>query len=234
MTTTQPTRWQSQHAARPAIRLRWHLPIWIACGTLGVVALFWLANGGVDALNGGPGAWVTSIGRFTGLVAADLLLIQVVMLARVPWIERQYGQDLLARWHRLAGLSSFGLMVSHIGAVTLGYAAIEGSPLLSEAWRLVTAYPGMLLATAGTAALVMVTVTSMKIARARLRYESWHLLHLYAYLGIGLSLPHEFWTGADFAQPAAQVFWWTLYAIAAGSILVYRIGLPLWRNVRHN
>jgi predicted ferric reductase len=233
-TTTRPALWRAQHASTPAARLRWHLPIWIALGTLGAVGLFWLANGGLNALNGGPGAWVTSIGRFTGLVAADLLLIQVVMLARVPWIERQYGQDLLARWHRLVGFTSFGLMLSHIAAVTLGYADIEGSPLLREAWSLVTTYPGMLLATAGTAALVMVTVTSMKIARARLRYESWHLLHLYAYLGIGLSLPHQFWTGANFAQPAAQLFWWTLYAIAAGSTLLYRIVLPLWRSARHD
>ena len=102
-TTTRPALWRAQHASTPAARLRWHLPIWIALGTLGAVGLFWLANGGVNALNGGPGAWVTSIGRFSGLVAADLLLIQVVMLARVPWIERQYGQDLLARWHRLVG-----------------------------------------------------------------------------------------------------------------------------------
>jgi predicted ferric reductase len=112
-TTTRPALWRAQHASTPSTRLRWHLPIWIALGTLGAVGLFWLANGGVNALNGGPGAWVTSIGRFTGLVAADLLLIQVVMLARVPWIERQYGQDLLARWHRLVGFSSFGLMLSH-------------------------------------------------------------------------------------------------------------------------
>src|SRR5215813_9538846 len=233
-TTTQPTRWQAQHAATPAPRLRWHLPAWVAVGTLAAVSGFWLRDGGLDALSGGPGEWVTSIGRFTGLVAADLLLIQVVLLARVPWIERQYGQDLLARWHRLVGFTSFTLIVSHVAATTLGYAAIERSPLLRETWRLVTAYPGMLLATAGTAALVMVTITSVKIARARLRYESWHLLHLYAYLGIGLSLPHEFWTGADFAQPAAQAFWWTLYAIAAGSILLYRIGLPLWRSARHD
>jgi predicted ferric reductase len=233
-TTTQPTRWQAQHAATPGVRLRWHLPVWVAFGTLAAVGLFWLRDGGLNALAGGPGAWVTSIGRFTGLVAADLLLIQVIMLARIPWIERQYGQDLLARWHRLVGFSSFALMLSHIAAVTLGYAAIERSPLLREAWRLVTAYPGMLLATAGTALLIMVTVTSVKRARAKLRYESWHLLHLYAYLGIGLSLPHEFWTGADFAQPAAQAFWWTLYVIAAGSTLLYRIGLPLWRSARHD
>ena len=83
----------------------------------------------------------------------------------------------------------------------------------------------MLLATAGTAALVMVVVTSVRAARRRLRYESWHLLHLYAYLGVGLALPHQIWTGTDFvSSPAARAYWWTLYAAALGAVLVYRLG----------
>jgi ferredoxin-NADP reductase len=80
----------------------------------------------------------------------------------------------------------------------------------------------------------MVAVTSIRAARRRLRYESWHLLHLYAYLGAGLALPHQLWTGADFtASPVATVFWWTGYAAAAGAVLVFRLGLPVWLNVRH-
>ena len=67
----------------------------------------------------------------------------------------------------------------------------------------------MLLAAAGTVCLVMVVVTSVKAARRRLRYESWHLLHLYAYLGVGLALPHQLWTGQEFlTSPAATVYWW--------------------------
>ena len=63
----------------------------------------------------------------------------------------------------------------------------------------------MLLAAAGTACLVMVVVTSVRAARRRLRYESWHLLHLYAYLGVGLALPHQLWTGQEFlASPGAD------------------------------
>jgi predicted ferric reductase len=93
----------------------------------------------------------------------------------------------------------------------------------------------MLLATAGTAALILVAVTSVRIARARLRYESWHLLHLYAYIGVGLSLPHELWTGADFlTSPLARLYWWTAYIVAAGCIVVFRLGLPAWRTLRHN
>ena len=67
----------------------------------------------------------------------------------------------------------------------------------------------------------------------RLRYESWHLLHLYAYLGVGLALPHQLWTGQDFtASTARTVFWWALWAAAAGAVLVWRVALPLVRTAR--
>jgi len=90
------------------------------------------------------------------------------------------------------------------------------------------------LAAAAFALMVLVVVTSVRAARKRLRYESWHLLHLYAYLGVGLALPHQLWTGADFIQsPAARAYWWTIYVTAAGSVLVFRLGLPAWRTLRH-
>src|SRR5678809_184000 len=80
----------------------------------------------------------------------------------------------------------------------------------------------------------MVVVTSVRAARRRLRYESWHLLHLYAYLGIGLALPHQLWTGADFtSSAAATAYWWTFYAAGLAAVLVFRIGAPLWRSSRH-
>jgi len=92
----------------------------------------------------------------------------------------------------------------------------------------------MLLALAGTISLVMVVVTSVKASRRRLRYESWHLLHLYAYLGVGLALPHQLWTGQQFLQSRfATGYWWTLWAVAAASVLVFRVGLPLVRSRRH-
>ena len=76
--------------------------------------------------------------------------------------------------------------------------------------------------------------TSIRAARRRLRYESWHLLHLYAYLGVGLALPHQLWTGQQFMEsPARTVFWWTLWGVAAVAVVTWRVGLPAWRTVRH-
>jgi predicted ferric reductase len=198
-----------------------------------VIAL-WLRGGGLTALTAGAAAATTSIGRITGLVAADLLLLQVLLMARLPFVERSYGQDELARRHRLVGFWSFNLMVAHIAFITYGYALTAGRNPIAELWNLVWSYPGMLMATFGTAALTMVVVTSIRAARRKLRYESWHLLHLYAYVGVGLALPHQLWTGADFlTSRTATVFWWGAYLATAGALLTYRVALPAYRTLRH-
>ncbi len=198
---------------------------------LGVVAL-WVRGGGVQDLATGAG-FLTSTGRLTGLVSSALLLVQVILMARVPWVEQAWGQDELARTHRLVGFTSFNLLMAHVVLITLGYAASGPLGLWGTTWDFVVNYPGMLLAFAGTAALVMVVVTSVRRARRRLRYESWHLIHLYGYLGAGLVLPHQLWTGAEFLRSGtATVFWWTLWGLTAASVLVFRVGVPLWRSLR--
>jgi predicted ferric reductase len=205
-----------------------------AAASLLVVTALWVSNRGVQQVaGGGPGA-MSSVGRLTGLLASDLLLVQVLLMARVPLVERAFGQDRLARWHRWTGFTSFHLMLAHVVFITIGYAGAANANAFAELWDLVITYPGMLLATAGTLLLVMVVVTSVRAARRRLRYESWHLMHLYAYLGVGLALPHQLWTGADFtASPVARAYWWTLYGVSAGAVLAYRLALPAWRNGRH-
>jgi predicted ferric reductase len=216
------------------------VPLWWrdACGAFAwssmlVVVALWVVGGGIHDL-AQTGTGLTSIGRLTGLVASDLLLIQVLLMARIPLLERTYGQDELARRHRWVGFTSFNLMLVHVVTITLGYAATSPKGLWPTIADLVVNYPGMLLAVAGTVALVVVTITSIRLARARLRYESWHLLHLYAYLGVGLALPHQLWTGKEFlTSTVATLFWWTLWAAAAASVLIWRVGQPLWRSLRH-
>ncbi len=208
-----------------------------ACGALWLslllVAYWWATGGGFEDLTGWESG-LTSSGRLTGLVASDLLLAQVLLMARLPVLERAFGQDRLARHHRVVGFTSVNLMLAHIVLITWGYAAGELTATPATFWDLVTGYPGMLLALAGTGCLLMTVVTSVKAARRRIRYESWHLLHLYAYLGVGLALPHQLWTGQAFlTSTAATVFWWTAWALAAGSVLVWRAGMPVWRSLRH-
>ncbi len=230
-----PTRRQESAAWSRAeidagVRVGAVVALWLG---LLLVIYWWVAGGGIEDL----GSWadgLTSTGRLTGLLAADLLLVQVLLMARVPVLEHAFGQDRLAVLHRLVGLTSFDLMLAHVVLITWGYAAgrLADTPVML--WRLTWDYPGMLLAAAGTLCLVLVAGTSVRAARRRLRYESWHLLHLYAYLGVGLALPHQLWTGQEFlTSTGATVYWWTLWAAAAAAILLWRVAVPLWRSARH-
>jgi predicted ferric reductase len=199
-----------------------------------VTVALWVSNRGVQDLFGITSG-LTSSGRLAGLLSADLLLIQVLLMARIPIIERSYGQDLLARRHRLVGFTSFNLLLVHLLFITLGYAFSGHRNPVKEFLDLVLTYPGMLLAFAATGLITLVVITSIKIARANLRYESWHLLHLYAYLGVGLAIPHEVWTGTEFiSSPIASLYWWTLYAVSAGAVLIWRLWIPLYRSLRHD
>lgn len=226
--TVTPVR--SRAERDDAVRLGASATLWIS---LLLVAYWWVSGGGLQGL-ATPTEALTSTGRLSGLVASVLLLAQVVLMARVPLLESAFGQDRLARIHRWVGFGSFTLMVAHVVLITWGYGAGRLLRWLPTFWDLTWHAPGMLLADAGTAALFLVVGTSVRAARRRLRYESWHLMHLYAYLGVGLALPHQLWTGADFiGSPGRVVFWWSAWALAAATVLLWRVGLPVLRNLRH-
>ena len=223
---------------RPSARHRRLAWIGDAVGTLAIasvviVVLLWIAGGNIQEFRqvGGP---MTALGRLTGLVSSDFLLLQVLLMARIPWVEQVWGHGGLARRHRWLGFTSFWTMIVHIVLITIGYAQASHVNLIAELWDLVIHYAGMLLAAAGTICLIMVVVTSIRRARRKMRYESWHLIHLYSYLGVGLALPHQLWTGEDFlSSPWATVYWWTLWAAAIGAVIVFRLIYPLLSSLRH-
>src|SRR5689334_3543021 len=148
MTTTATT-----HRLPAPVRPRPATPRWwadagggLAWASLLVVTALWVGNRGVQqVLGGGPEA-VSALGRLTGLLASDLLLVQVLLMARVPLVERAFGQDRLARWHRWTGFTSFHLMLAHIVLITIGYAGAARANAVAELWDLIVTYPGMLLA----------------------------------------------------------------------------------------
>ncbi|MEZ0578207.1 ferric reductase-like transmembrane domain-containing protein [Nocardioides sp. MH1] len=236
-TAPPPAPPRTRPAVRPrtaaydeGVRLAAGLALW--AGLL-LVGYWWVQDGGVTDVST-PGDALTSIGRLSGLVGSVLLLAQVLLMARVPVLERAFGQTRLAELHRWVGFTSINLVALHVVTVTWGYASGSLGALPRTIWDLTWDYPGMLLAVAGAACLVMVSVTSVRMARRRLRYESWHLLHLYAYLGVGLALPHQLWTGADLTSSGTRTaFWWTAWGASAAAVLLWRVALPAAVNLRH-
>jgi predicted ferric reductase len=183
---------------------------------------------------GAAGGWLTAGGRMAGLVGTYLMLIVVLLAGRVPIVERTLGQDLLMRWHRKLAPWTLVLIALHGTLITVGYAQGARSGVLHQFGRLLTTYPGILTATAGFALLVMAAVTSARIAKQRMRYETWWAVHLYTYLALALSFSHQLANGAMFVgHPLTRVFWTALFIGTAGFVFAYRVLLPIWRSSFH-
>ncbi|MEV8564909.1 ferredoxin reductase family protein [Streptomyces sp. NPDC051322] len=203
------------------------------CASLLFFVYLWVQDGAIGHLVTKAEGPLKYPGTLTGLISADLMFLQVVLMARIPWIERSMGRDRLVRIHRLSGFTSLNLMLAHIVLLAFSYVVRDGRSPLGALWWMVAEWRGMMLATLGTVLLVIVGITSSRAARKRLRYHSWHLLHLYTFLGIGLVIPHMVWAGSEFKQPWTQVYIVSLYVVTLGSLLVFRVAMPVLRSARH-
>ncbi len=180
------------------------------------------------------GGWLTYGGRLSGLTGTYLLLVLVLLIGRIPLLERTVGQDRLVRWHRQLGPWPIILLCLHALLITAGYAQADRTGLLHEFWTLLTSYPDVLAAAVALGLLILAGVVSFRSARRRMRYETWWSIHLYIYLALALAFAHQLANGAAFVgHPLARAVWTLLWLATAGTVLVCRIGVPLWRTLRH-
>jgi predicted ferric reductase len=181
-----------------------------------------------------PGGISIAIGRVAGLSGAYLLLVMVLLMTRIPALERSVGQDRLALWHRRIGAWPVVLIAIHVAFITLGYAQSADTGTVHQAWIFIDSYPDVLAAAVGFALLVFVSILSIRIARSRLRYETWWAVHLYVYLALALAFAHQIVTGASFVgHPLTRIVWTCAWVATIGTALSCRVGLPAWRSLRH-
>jgi len=181
-----------------------------------------------------PGGKLDAIGRVSALIGTYLLLVMVVLVSRFAPLERAIGQDRLVRWHRRLAPWPLSLIVVHVVTITLGYAQATRTGAWRELWLLATGVPNMLAALAGFGLLVLAAVTSWRVARRHLAYETWWAVHLYFYLGLALSFAHQVTTGAAFVGHPLARWWWTaLWAGTLALVVAYRILVPVYRSLYH-
>ena len=181
-----------------------------------------------------PGGLLSAAGRLAGFAGTYLMLIMVVLVARLPWLERAAGQDQLVRWHRQVAPWAIGLITAHVVLIVLGYARAASTGAWHELWVLLTSYRDMLAAAAGFGLLIMAAVASYRQVRRRIKYETWWVIHLYVYLGLALAFAHQVFTGVSFiGHPLVRTLWIAVWAATAGMVIMFRIGQPVWRSLRH-
>ena len=197
-----------------------------------VAVTLWLAAPGSHTIVG-IGGWLTDAGIVAGLVATDLVLVMLVLAARVPLVDRTFGQDNAIAVHRSLGKPVLYLLLAHGALLTLGYGASAGTGPIAETIALFST-PDMPLAFLGLGLFVAVVVSSLVAVRRRLPYEAWHVIHLLSYAAVGVALPHMLSVGSVLAQGTWQrVYWIALYVLALGLIAVYRFAMPIVVTLRH-
>ncbi|MEU5891888.1 ferric reductase-like transmembrane domain-containing protein [Streptomyces sp. NPDC047461] len=209
----------------PVDAARWVMWTFAIANVVIVEALFVSAGSGKNE--------VLSVAKFFGLHAALLMLLQLLLVARLPWLDRRIGMDRLTVWHRWVGFTLLWTVLTHATLVVLGFATLDDTSM-AKTFVALSGVPASLLGMLAAAVIVVIAVVSTRSLRRRLRYEVWHGLHLLLYVALGLAFVHQLQETTTFTSSAfATAYWWILWLFAFGALLTGRLVVPLWRNAYH-
>ncbi|MFF7164215.1 ferric reductase-like transmembrane domain-containing protein [Streptomyces sp. NPDC008086] len=209
----------------PVDAARWAMWAFVIANAVIVEALFVSAGEGKNG--------VLTVAKFFGLHAALLLLFQLLLVARLPWLDRRIGMDRLTVWHRWVGFTLLWTVLTHATLVVLGYATLDDTSM-GKTFVALSGVPASLLGMLAAAVVVMTGAISTRGVRRRLRYEVWHGLHLLLYIALGLAFVHQLQETTTFTSSAfATAYWWILWLFAFGALLTGRVVVPVWRNAYH-
>ena len=183
---------------------------------------------------GAPGGVAMFLGGVTGLAGTYLALVMVLLVSRVPVVERVLGFDGLLRWHRRLAPWPISLIAAHVLLIIVGYSQAQKTGLWHEIGLMVSTFPWMIEATIGFVLMMAVATVSARWVRRRVRRERWWAFHLFMYLALALSFAHVIVLGPSFVRhPVTRVLWVLFWVATAGFVIAYRFGLPIVRSLRH-
>jgi predicted ferric reductase len=191
--------------------------------------LWWQHTGPLD----GSGAIMGAAGRLTGLVAGYALLTQILLTARLPFLQKIAGADRMQRWHRDIGALVLVSTLAHAILLTESYAVFDQLSLYREFVKLLSSGKDLFNAFLATAILSLLALLSIRGIRRSLPYELWLLLHRSAYVVLFLGYSHQFSLGQEVSLGSGKIYWTVLYLVVVGALVWGRVLSPLLRNARH-
>jgi predicted ferric reductase len=170
-----------------------------------------------------PNLLVYEIARSFGLAGFVILAMQPVLAARLKWIERSFGMDVLSRFHRSMGVFVTVMMASHPILMEFGGGQVLA---ISQPWYI-------WVGRAGLALLLIHTLISLYSKQAGYSFEQWRRIHYaLAPLIIIFLFVHSLETGDDLKLPQVQFLWVALLAASFAAYIYHKIIVPL-RLRRH-
>lgn len=158
-----------------------------------------------------------TVGKNLALVGFTILALQFVVSARLEWIERPFGLNVLFQFHKAMAIIASLLLLSHPVLLVLGcgdWSLIFGPQVKWDIWL-------------GRIALLIllahVLLASLRLV-IKLNYETWRFLHN---LGAALILPlgffHSWKAGGDLQLFGMKVLWAALILTAIATYLWHRV-----------
>ncbi len=192
---------------------------------------WWTGSAGSLAI---PGGRLVVLSRLFGLLATYTILLEVLLMSRVPFFERNFDLHETIDLHRWNGYAILTAISAHLVFVVVGYAAPGHTGLWHQFLQMNVGYEDVFKATLGTIVFIAATGLSLQIVRNRVPHELWFLTHLTLYGAILLTALHQLKTGGDFVGH----FWFTAYWYMGfigvfGLLAWYRFVLPLIKTWWH-
>jgi DMSO/TMAO reductase YedYZ heme-binding membrane subunit len=119
---------------------------------------------------------IRTIIRLAGLVGFTLMSFQFILSARLPFIERTFGQDKLMVAHRTAGISSLIVLFAHGPLYLIDRISLEGGLFLQLPQEL-----PIVSGSLGFTLLLFLGIGAAFRAALRIPYDLWKTMHKLTY-----------------------------------------------------
>ena len=168
-----------------------------------------------------PNELLYEIARSFGLSAFAILCLQPVLVARLKWIERPFGMDILSRFHKSMGVFLAILLLSHPPLLALGGGGWSLITSLEQPWYIWLGKLGLLT-------LVIHICTSVFSSRLGLTFEQWRRVHyIIPPFIIALVFVHSWETGDDLKEWPVRALWMAFLLVAFAAYIYHKILKPI-------
>jgi len=163
-------------------------------------------------------SFLAELGKSAGLVGLVLLCLQIVLAARLRWIERPFGLDRLFVFHRRVGVIALGFVLAHpiLLASAYGWGLLYN---VRQPWFIWLGKAGLVL-------LVLLVLAALYRRRWGIEFERWRTGHNLTVVVFAFGFVHSWIVGDDVHVWAMQLFWLALLGIVVASYVHHRLVAP--------
>lgn len=167
--------------------------------------------------------FVYELGKGVALVGTMILVLQVLLAARIKWIVKAFGFDIVIRYHKYVAIIATLLILAHPILIAVGESDWSIILSLELPWYILV----------GKAALVILLANVILSAfqeKFRLKFETWRVFHdILSPLLLVLVFFHSFFAGHDLEELAAMQWLWIVGFGMAVFVFIYHRFIRPWK-----